>query len=279
MSLRKKLRHLLRIFFKSKLLFAFFSLSLSLLLVVGSTYAWITDSDQRLNRSEKQTSKLQVRLDGDFNQVMYWAPGTTKQKPIRVANYGKVPAMVRISFEEFFVGFETDVQDNHGDGNGNGDLVVYASPELPAITRDTSTWVVGKTYEANANKYYKANKVLLNEAYAYKGTRAEPLPAVQLNFISNKFFDSTNQPGNTEKDYWYYEDGFFYYSEILEPNDTTTDLLASVTLSSDYANQYKGGLYHLVPTMDAHDIGKSLLTNWTLDPSKFVHDMYKDKLH
>lgn len=280
MSQRDKLRHLLQTVLKSKLLFAFFSLSLSLLLVMGSTYAWLTDQDQRINSSPKVASKLSLSLAGDFDQVIHWVPGTTKAKPIRVVNTGDIPAIVRISFDEFFVGFETTVQDNHVDTDGNGNLKVYPTPVLPAITKETSTWVEGKTFEINANKYYKANKVLRNKAYKYKDSgREEPLPAMQLNFTPNKLFDGANKPGNTDSKYWYYEDGFFYYSEILPAGETTTDLLESVTLSSDYANRYKGGLYHLVPTLDGHDISQSMLTDWALDTTGFVYDLYENKLH
>lgn len=280
MNQREKLRHLFRVFYKSKSSFAFFSLLLSLLLVTGSTYAWITSNDERVNRTEANRRQLSAEIDGDLDMIRHFAPGTKKSKQIRVKNNGEVPAIVRLSLTESFISFETDVQDNHSDGNGNGDLTSYGMPVLPAIQlNDTSTWLVGKTYEMSADKHYKANHVLKDLPFVYRGNRPEPLPAIQLNFSSGKVFDSDTQPVGTDSSYWYYENGFFYYSEVLKPGENTTDLLSSVTLNPAYLNKYKGAFYKLVPEMDAHDITNELLSDWGIESTDFAYSMYQDQLY
>ncbi len=272
-------KKLLYVFYRSKISFALLSLLLSLLLVIGSTYAWYTDSDERINRVAGAEDKLAAEIVEDFNQVYAWAPGTTREKKVRVKNVGKVPTIVRISLKEHFLDFETDKTDNHGDGNGNGDLTVYGIPSTTAVdVENTATWKKGNTYSAGTNIHYKADHALLNQDYPYKGTRTAPLPAFQLNFKSGSVFDPQALPAASDKNYWYYEDGYFYYSEILQPNQSTTDLLESVTLAPEYANQYKGALYKLVPQMDAHDISKVLIHDWSIGSTSHVYAMYQDKL-
>lgn len=276
MSQKDKRRHLFRTFVKSKALFACFSILLSALLVVGSTYAWITSGDERVNRNERNHRSLSAIITGDFNQVFHWSPGTKKDKNIQVKNTGEMPAIVRVSITEFFVDFETDVTDNHGMGNGNGNLKKYPMVTTALIPNDTSTWAQGNTYEKSASIYYKANKPLLNQKLVYKGSRAEPLPAIALNFNTGKVFD-TNLPSG-EVGYWYYEKGYFYYSEVLKPGDVTANLLDSISLSEAYANKHKGAFYKLVPEMDAHDLTKSVLTDWNILPTDKAYTMYNNKL-
>lgn len=279
MSQKEKRRHLFKTFVKSKGLFACFSLVLSLLLVMGSTYAWITSSDERVNRADANYRRVSAIVVEDFSQVFQWAPGTTKEKKVRVKNTGDVPAVIRIALKEFFVGFETDVTDNHAAGDGNGNLKVYGTPSNTAIdVKNTDTWVRGNTYGVSADTHYKAETVLLDETYPYNGSRTLPLGTINLNFQSGKVFDLSQQPGQNDRGYWYYEKGYFYYSEVLQPNEVTTDLLESVSLDAAYTNRYKGGLYKLVPEMDAHDITRGLLADWAISNSDFAYSMYTDKL-
>nr|WP_242704677.1 BsaA family SipW-dependent biofilm matrix protein [Enterococcus sp. 665A] len=281
-------------FVRSKGLFACFSLVLSLLLVVGSTYAWITSADERVNRTDANQRKLSAMVEEDFTQVFHWSPGTSKKKEIRVTNNGEVPAIVRLSLHEFFVSFETNVADNHRENSaveeGNGNLVVYPAtsvqPNNTIKVKDTDTWKINNYYSVSANKYYKGNQVICNSlddhslAYVYNDTgRTMPLKAMELNFQTTKLFDQAKKPIAGDADYWYYEKGYFYYSEILQPNESTEDLLESVTLNPTYANQYKGALYKLVPLMDAHDITKSLISDWGITSTDFAYDMYQTKLH
>lgn len=279
MNQKEKRKHLFQVFLKSKGLFACFSLLLSLLLIIGSTYAWVTAADERVNRADANHRRLSAIVEEDFSQVFHWAPGTTKEKNIRVRNTGEVPAIVRLSLKEFFVGFETDVTDNHASGNGNGNLKVYGTPSPTTVdVKNTSTWVVGNTYGVSANTHYKANLALLDQRYRYQGNRTAPLPAIVLKFEAGKVFDQNHLPGVHDSDYWYYEDGYFYYSEILKPNAVTPNLLDSVSLSGEYANQYKGALYKLIPEMDAHDLTQLPPDDWNVTNGSRAYTMIRDLL-
>lgn len=282
MSQKDKRRHLFKVFLRSKALFACFSIVLSLLLVVGSTYAWITSTDQRLNRTETSRRKLSARIDEDFSRVFKWAPGTTQKKSVRVRNDGEMPALVRLKLEESFVSFEVDTTDNHREDanpdnniNGNANLKSYPTPSAVSINdKDTDTWVKDNTYEINADKHYKADFAITNQLYLPDRTREAPLSAIVIDFNSGKIIDDINEITG-KKDYWYYQEGYFYYSEILEPGEETEPLMASVSLDAKYTNQYKGALYKLVPEMEAHDITKLFLTDWEIDGTD-AEKVYKD---
>ena len=284
MNQKEKRRHLFQTFVKSKALFACFSLLLSLLLVVGSTYAWLTSADERVNRADANPRKLSAIIQEDFNRVNDWAPGVTKTKKVKVKNTGEMPALVRLSLTEFFVSFEVDTTDNHrldanpdNNLNGNANLKIYDSFTTLIDVKRTDTWVVGNTYEINSNTYYKADTALTDQEYVYGGTRTLPLAAFELNFTPNKIFDTPAAAVGKDK-YWYYENGYFYYSEILQPGGETTDLLESISLNAGYANQYKGALYKLVPEMEAHDLTKDLFTDWGITSSDHVYELYENKL-
>lgn len=292
MSQKEKIRHLRQTFVQSKGLFALFSIVLSLLLVIGSTYAWVTSQDQRVNRAAGNEKKLSAKIDEEFQQVYRWSPGTTKQKRLRVTNNGDTPALVRVSLHEFFLKFETDVTDNQRDNSaeikGNGNLVSYTNLDASAKyvrVNDTETWAVGNYYEISASNYYKVDQAIVNaltdpsKSYVYKdASREMPLKAIQLDFQSSKVFDETNPPSSSETKYWYYENGYFYYSEALAPNESTPDLLENVTLDATYTNQYKGALYKLVPQMDARDLSRGLLDDWSIDSDDFIYDVYQELL-
>ncbi|MGG5315205.1 BsaA family SipW-dependent biofilm matrix protein [Enterococcus sp. AZ072] len=285
MNQKEKRQHLFRTFLRSKGLFACFSLVLSLLLVLGSTYAWITSADERVNRADANRKVLSAIIEEDFDRVFDWAPGVKKTKQVKVRNNGEMPTIVRLSLKEFFASFEVDTTDNHrldanpdNNRNGNANLKSYGTFTTPIDVQKTDTWVIGHTYEINANTYYKADQVLKNQAYIYGGTRILPLAAFELTFATTNVF---NIPAAAvgKQDYWYYEKGYFYYSEVLQPNEVTTDLLESITLNAEYANQYKGALYKLVPEMDAHDLTKELISDWGIHPTNdHAYQLYKDKL-
>ncbi|MBO1305733.1 hypothetical protein JZO70_06165 [Enterococcus sp. 669A] len=285
MTQKERRQHLFRVFLKSKLLFACFSLVLSLLLIVGSTYAWITSADERVNRSDVNERRLSAIIEEDFNRVYRWAPGTTKEKNVRVRNTGEMPAIVRLSLKEFLVIFETVTNDNHDHTtrNGNGNLKVYGQPTTSIKVEDPSTWVSGNTYGINGSTFYKAsNSTLTNQTYQYDAlnTRNAALVGFELEFMAGKVFDATNPPLAGTTEYWYYENGYFYYSEVLPPKGVTPNLLDSVSLSDEYANQYKGALYKLVSEMDAHDLTRELFSDWSIpeNGTNAIFKMYDKKI-
>ncbi|MFD1900555.1 hypothetical protein GQR36_12210 [Enterococcus termitis] len=76
----RKGRKLLKIIHQNKLLWGLFSIVLSLLLVVGSTYSWITYSDDKINRNQPNSKHFSVAIDEVFTPNLQWSPGAVTQK-------------------------------------------------------------------------------------------------------------------------------------------------------------------------------------------------------
>lgn len=279
MNKKQKLIYLMKSIHRSKPTIAFFTVCLSVLLVVGSTYSWIISQDQRVNRAITSNRKLSAKIDEDFNREMSWIPGKEVEKKVRVENDGETPAIVRLSLYEFLLTFENDLEDQVG----NGGLKWVTTPSATQVKQDDyTTWAVGNTY-GSGTKHRKVASVIVNDrtdpndAIVYQGTRAAPLDLLSIAFNDTKIFTGSLPPTGTNN-YWFYQDGYFYYSEVLKPKDKTVELINSVTLDKLTPNGFKGSLYHLVPIMDAHDITKSILSDWQVTGTK-VADMYQDKLH
>ncbi len=279
----KKGKRLLKIIHTHKLLWGLFSIVLSLLLVVGTTYSWITYSDDRINRNKPNSKQFSVVIDESFTPNLQWSPGTVTEKRLLIKNDGQLPAFVRVSLYEFLAHFELDMVD----GTGNGGLKISAvSSGTDMSGDDAETWEKGRTYKLKTGQYYtvsevyKGNKSKPNTAYIYNGNRpADGLKYLMINFNNPDIFDKDNQPNNERKHYWYYSEGYFYYSEMLKPKEKTKELIQNVSLDKNLPNKYKGSLYQLVPIMDSHDSTKSLLEDWEIPAGSYVEAMYHDKVH
>ncbi|OTN88204.1 hypothetical protein A5819_000656 [Enterococcus sp. 7E2_DIV0204] len=276
-------KKILKIINQNKPLLAIFSVFLSSLLVVGSTYAWITYSDEKINLSQPNTKKLSAEIDEVFTPNLQWIPGKATEKKLLVNNNGQTPAIIRLSLYEYFAQFELDMTD----GGGNGSPKIAANSSGTDIKIEAvSSWQKGRTYKIGPSKYYTASEVHKGNtknpktAYVYKGERiVEGLNYVTIQFNDREIYDEQNKPASGIKNYWYYSDGYFYYSEVLQPKEKTKQLIQSVTLDKGLPNKYKSSLYQLIPVMDAHDVTKSLLMDWKITTNSYVEKMYRGKVH
>lgn len=276
-------KKMLKIINPSKPFLAVFSVILSLLVVVGSTYSWITYSDEQINQSKATRKKLSAVIDELFSPNLKWAPGIKTEKNVSVRNNGQVPAFVRISLYEFLAQFELDMNDRAGNGSLK---IVSKSSGTDMKIDDSATWEKGSTYKLASGKYYtvaevyKSDKKNPDTAYMYKKNRIiEEYNYVTINFNDGDISDVDNPPNTGVKNYWYYSDGYFYYSEVLQPKDKTTQLIQSVSLDKKLPNKFKGSIYQLVPVMDAHDNTKALLEDWKIISGSYIENMYHEKIH
>lgn len=267
---------------QTKPFLAIFSIILSLLLVVGSTYSWITYSDEKINPSKPNTKRLSAVIDETFTPNLQWIPGSMIEKKLSVRNDGQIPAIVRISLYECLTQFELDMEDATANGNPK---ILSNSSGSDIKMEDISTWAKGSTYKLASGKYYKASEVYKadkknpNTAYVYKGDRVvEGLKYLTIQFNESDIYDIDNKPTSGIRNYWYYSSGYFYYSEVLQPKEQTKLLIQNVLLDKKLPNKYKGSLYQLIPVMDAHDITKSLMKDWNITSSSYVGTMYHEKI-
>lgn len=264
-----------------KLLLALTCLLFSSLLIINSTYSWFTSEDKVANHFEGL--HLKAEITEEFSPEFEWQPASDVKKIVRVQNTGQVPAFVRVSLYEYFLSFKVDVTDQ----TGNGNLLTVSAPIAPEVDeKNIETWKpaadAGGTYSYESNHFVAAQAIIPNKTtgldmYHYQDTQREssPLKWLTLNFPSNVY---TVKPAASETNYWLYKDGYFYYSELLQPGEVSEPVLNSLTLSASTPNKYKGALYRLVPVMDAHDATLPLLDSWEVGTSGDLYEMYEGRL-
>lgn len=249
--------------------------------LLGLTMAWFTASDTQANSFEG--TSLIAEIDETFSSKEGWYPGEKVIKEIRVENVGSTPAIVRLSLYEFLVSFKIDVIDQ----TGNANLQVADKAVQPILDpKDTNSWEAASrnngTYLKNSI-YYVADKTWLSDPvnkigmvkYNDINRNNTPYQYLTLNF-SDKL--KTQFDNNIQENYWLYDDGYFYYSKILDPGEKTINLLNSITLSGVMPNKYKGSLYKMKVFMDAHDKTEPIIDSWGLKEEGPANDLIKNLL-
>jgi len=264
-----------------KVIIAFTTFIFSGLMVLGSTYAWFVSEDNKVNKFEG--SKLSAEIIEEFEPNDQWQPGLKTDKVIQVRNTGKVPAFVRLSLYEYLLLFKIDLADQ----TGNGNLAVASEEKKPIVdSKKTTTWSLAAkengTYDRNGI-YYIAQKAIIpdrmtgNKMYMYNDLLRDKteLKWFNLFFPTNVY---TSAPTTGTSNYWLFNKGYFYYSELLAPNETTEPVLTAVSLNRSAPNKMKGALYQLNPIMDAHDSTKSLLSEWNIGNTGDVYELFHHQL-
>ncbi|MGX7244471.1 BsaA family SipW-dependent biofilm matrix protein [Enterococcus quebecensis] len=264
-----------------KVIIAVCSFLFSGLMILGSTYAWFVSEDSESNHFVG--SRLSAQIVEEFEPEVEWQPGETIKKVIQVKNVGNMPAFVRISLYEYLLTFKVDTVDQ----TGNGNLARSPKELLPAVDqKKTDTWqpaaTDGGTYFYNG-QFFIAQKAIVPdmdtgiEMYKFKDSSRvkTDLRWFQIAFPDNVY---DLAPPSGTKEYWLYKDGFFYYSELLQPNEVSLPVVKSVVLNTSAPNKFKGSLYQLNPVMDAHDSTKALLSTWNIGSSGDLYDLYYDRL-
>lgn len=293
-----KSKKMMKMINKHKPLLAIVVILLSLVLVVGTTYSWLVSNDEKINRVEKNRKKLSATINGNFDTNFYWEPGDKENNELTILNDGELPAFVRVSLYEFFASMELNMTDGTTDDTGgNASIKTYSSDAGGKSLKidDISTWEIDSYLKVGEKKYWKVkdtyisdiNKSDFTKSYQYKDTY-RPIDAfnyltIEFNEITDSkvnIYSASNKPPEGTKNYWYYSDGYFYYSEILSKNESTIPLIKSLKLSADLPNKYKGALYELSPIMDAHEISHSVIEDWGISVGNgdYLEKMYKDQL-
>ncbi|MHC5227717.1 BsaA family SipW-dependent biofilm matrix protein [Enterococcus sp. LJL99] len=262
----------IRPFPKKELMLIIALLSLT---VIAFTYSWFTSEDSVAN-SFKGTN-LHDEIVEVFNPETNWAPNQAVIKEVRIKNTGNVDSLIRVSLYEFLLMFKVDITD----GTGNGNLVTEAvAKDKKVDLHDVTTWQPAVdtggtfTWEGQhyvANKAYISDSKQISEAYKYNDTVRDTTvyKYIQLNFENVV----TAIPASSTKDYWLYEDGYFYYSRPLKPGEDSELLLKNVSLSKTTPNRYKGALYQVQVYMDAHDQTTPVFSNWKVSNSSQAYTL------
>lgn len=263
-------------------------LSLSLIVTIcvaasllGGTYAWYTSTDSKDNLFKG--GSLAAEISEVFTPNDKWQPGEQTTKSVRVQNTGKTKGFIRLSLYEYLLAFQLDMSPQ----NGHGNLKTVSLEHSPVVdSNDPDTWAEAAgnqgTYSVGGDTYLVADTAIVPNVLAgtdmYKPSTdrtGNGLTNITLNFAENVF---TTMPATSTVPFWLYQNGYFYYSELLEPGAFTDPLLDNVTLSENVSNAYKGALYKLRVLMDGHDATVSVFDEWNIQAGSSLFELYNEQL-
>lgn len=237
-------------------------------LVIGSTYAWVTMSDERINRVEP--AQIEIKIEGEREQTII-SPGIVDKKNIVVRNVSKTPGFIRISLEETLLNFEIDLTDRIGNGNLK-ELNQAITPEIDQ--NNSATWLPGKTFKVKNNRFIKANKVEKN-IFKYGDVNRNTL---LFRYVKLKFPNIFTDVQESQA-YWLYENGYFYYSEIVDPGMKTSVLVENVTSAGQSPNFIKHAFYELVVVAEGYSSNRKSLDILNLSPSDKAYQLLSKQLN
>lgn len=254
------------------------SVLFALVMVLGSTYAWVTLADYRVNRMSSGT--LTVLLEGR-QEMDVLTPVYEAEKKLAVRNDSTTNAVVRVSLAEVLLNFEVDLADKTG--NAHLKKLTTATPQVIDVA-DSRTWQVGRTYQVSAGQFLIGSE-RTNFSRVYLADSTHPRPekletGVKLQF-SNRLTTTYPAPAPLVRNYWLYYDGYFYYSEILRAGKTSPILVDGVSIFPQAANELKGSFYEVTGEVEAYPASKKAITEvsgWGLSQASPVYQMLKDKV-
>lgn len=251
----------------------------ALFFIFDYTFAWFTSTDSVKNSFAG--THLVAEIKEVFKPNDAWGPGQQTEKKVSIKNTGDTDAFVRVSLYEFLLSFQIDLSDQIGNGN----LKRVDNEQTPIVNADdTNTWLPAA--QSNGTFKNKADYLIAEKAWvSYPEKRqgmyqyldptrnATPFQYMILNFSDNV----TTQIINSQN-YWLYEDGYFYYSKLLKPNESTTNLLEGISLSDTVPNKFKNALYQMKVYMDAHDVTAPVIDSWNLSENSKAYQVLINQL-
>jgi hypothetical protein len=100
----------------------------AVMVMIGSTFSWVTSSAQKANKFTGEIGLTAVIIE-DFERQNDWQPGTDLTKTVSVHNEGKSPGFARISFEEITKLFKaSDISEPFADADETGITPEYCLP-------------------------------------------------------------------------------------------------------------------------------------------------------
>lgn len=255
-----------------------FSFAFGVVMVLGSTYAWITLADTRINRMN--SGHLDIVLEGR-SEADVLTPVYHAKKNIAARNDSNTNALIRVSLSEVMLQFKLDTTESQGTGH-----LKEVSPSSTVVNlSDSTTWQIGNTYKTPTSKIVEGLIRTENPSVIWptvSGSRPQEFEeSTKLNF-TERLTDTHPAPVSFVRNYWIYYEGYYYYSEILRPAKETPVLLETIKVPPKAPNHVKGSLYEMQGVVESYPASKKALTDstfgWGLPESSPVYQALKDKV-
>lgn len=249
------------------------SVLLASVIVIGSTYAWVTWADTRINHVA--SGRVEIIVEGKQTPERLTPLNKESPKELTVRNEATMPAIVRVSLEEVLLTFAVDTTDQKGNGHLKEQTSAAANP---IKVEDSGSWQMGATLEQKeGGQVYVIGEQRVN----YVWNPATPRPELLQQSVSVEMphVVKPTDPIPTGS-YWLYYEGYFYYSEALEPGQSSAVLVSSTKLAPKAPNRVKGSLYELTGKGEGYSATlSSIIYGFQLPDSSPVYQRFKDKLY
>lgn len=264
---------------QNKRYYGLFTIVVTFLLIISSTFAWVSWYEWKTNhlQGDPKVKTPQVKVEGVLGAQMLTHQGKIT-RDIKITNTGQVPVFIRVSLAETLVTFEVDTTDQ----TGNGHLKEYGA--IPAggteLQSDVlSTWAVGNYLKpANKTNYWKS---VARDDYSYKkGEGSRPTALLPIAW----YFGAVDPSPLPASGYWMYQEvngvGYYYYSDIVEVGDQTTELVTDTELTAGAPNTLKGGLHQLEVSATGGEAMSGIYAEWGIPETSghIIYDRYNELL-
>ncbi|MGX7013766.1 BsaA family SipW-dependent biofilm matrix protein [Vagococcus silagei] len=284
---QSKRRMALKDFKPSKGMIMIFSIVFAVMIIIRGTFAWETYTSSKENKLGN--IHFDVVLREKFTPNNEWYPGSETLKKVYVMNEGNYKAFVRISVEEYLLLFDIDIEGmNQAEGTANVKFVKDSKGKETIKQDSLSTWKKDAVYPVKVNNeagFYQSKltvpDIISKDSPGLNYPRDEAKrKTTDLNYFKINFGDVKDYNNSLTKNYWKYgNDGYFYYSEILNPGEKTTLFMKSISLFPTAPNRMKNGLYKANISMDGSYSTRETLGKWNHETENDeIYKMLKSKI-
>lgn len=247
-----------------KLVVAGTTMLLCICLIIVGSFSWFTEHQTILNNTASK--RMSVEVVETFQSPTSMRDGEKIEKNVTIKNDGDVPALIRVAVDEALALFEIDPE------TGNLKQTAYTSPTNLIRQSDITTWLatnVSQAYttdstgkeETISGKYFDVSSVLLDTNIGYLDSDRT---AAILDYFTITFGDVGMVSGHK----WIYENGYFYYTEKVDPGSSTQPLVYSVEAAEGLPNTYKGMYYKMdISASSVQPLSSALVEWWSTTPA------------
>ena len=240
---------------KKKIISAIAAVAVVASLSIGSL-AYFTSQDRVTNHfatgttdDSNENSGIKINETFDKNKAGNTLPGDTIQKQVSVKNTANYNQLLRVKITKVWKDSEEHIVDSY--------------KVTPKIVKDDK----GNYVTKNVITYY-------NSSNAPKDAIKLDLSLIQLNFgeknanlgnTSGKWIQKTDAVKGVD------DAGYYYYDGVVSPENSTSKLLESVTLSSKAGNIYKNLKFDVEVEAEGVQAANGVVNEeWTTAPSEIT---------
>lgn len=223
-----------------------------------------------------QTVDTKILMPSKAEADWIYADAKGESNSIAIESEAEYAQLFRVSFQEYYLALKRDAKTNNLETVNRGSKVSIdmEKPETwkqavakeQTLDKEGRIYLPQKVYEAGGAAVLEKG---LTESDPQESDQVDPLAYIEIQF-SNRLFEAGDAPQDKEP-YWFYEDGYCYYSEPVAGGETTLALLSKTIILKDLPEDLRGGVYRVSVQVEASEVSAEVLKEWSLDEKSAVY--------